>query len=165
MKSNGFFAVGIWHPKHEQNIGTLFRSALAFGAAFVFTVGRRYKKQSSDVSNTTGEIPLFHYADVKDLIEHLPNGCPLVGVELAHGLSEPLTCYDHPKAACYLLGAEDHGLSYKILRRCHKAVWIPGASACLNVASAGTVVMYDRMAKGVAGVRKEQRDACVPAGC
>lgn len=42
------FGIGVYHPKHEINIGTLIRSAYIFGANYVFTVGRRYKRQSSE---------------------------------------------------------------------------------------------------------------------
>jgi hypothetical protein len=33
----GYFGIGIYHGKTEENIGTLWRSAYAYGADFVFT--------------------------------------------------------------------------------------------------------------------------------
>ena len=142
----GYWGIGVFHCKSEVNIGTLWRSADAFGAAFVFTVGRRYQRQSSDTVGATRHIPLYNYAGLDDLIQHLPYGCPLVGIEfLIDAL--PLRKFHHPAQACYLRGAEDHGLGPKELQRCHSLIVITGASACLNVASAGTVVMYDRAAK------------------
>ena len=44
----GFFGVGIENTKTHQNIGTLWRSASIMGASFMFTIGKRYKKQASD---------------------------------------------------------------------------------------------------------------------
>lgn len=38
----------MFHAKKEVNLGTLMRSAFNFGAAYVFTVGRRYSEQASD---------------------------------------------------------------------------------------------------------------------
>lgn len=143
----GYFSIGISHPKTEENFGTLLRSAHSFGAAYVFTVGRRFHKQASDVGQSWKHIPVFEFEDVNALRASLPFSCPLIGVEMDER-AKPLPTFAHPERACYLLGAEDHGLSPKERTQCHSIVQIPGASRCLNVASAGTVIMYDRTAKG-----------------
>lgn len=142
----GYFGIGVWHPKFYQNTGTLFRSAVCFGADFVFTVGRRYDRQSSDTVHVVNCIPTYHYLTVDQLIANLPQGCRLIGVELDNR-AVSLQKYTHPMTGCYMLGAEDHGLSSEVLDKCHELVYVPGASSCLNVASAGTVVMYDRFNK------------------
>lgn len=145
--SRGFFAVGVYHPKTEQNIGTLMRSAYLYGAAFVFTVGRRYRRQASDTPNTALHVPLFHFDTVDDLIDHLPNAAPLVGVEL-DPRGEQLPTFIHPERAVYLLGAEDHGLPAHVVDKCHSLVEIPSLEPrSMNVAVAGSVVIYDRYAK------------------
>lgn len=157
----GYYAIGIWHPKTETNVGTMWRSAFSFGAAFVFTVGRRYREQSSDTCSTPKQVPLFHYRDVDDLLEHLPKGCPLVAIECGAALAaaglpnkaRTLDRFTHPERACYLLGAEDHGLPAGTLKRAHHVVEIPFGSRCLNVASAGTIVCYDRVQKEAARMR------------
>lgn len=145
MSRRGFFAIGIWHTKTATNVGTLWRSANLFGAAFVFTVGRRYKHQASDTMKTPGTIPLFHFDTVDDLHAHLPHGCELVGVEL-DPKAKPLHSFTHLPCAAYLLGAEDHGLGPVERARCHRLVQLPGRFS-MNVAAAGTVVLYDRHAK------------------
>lgn len=145
--TRGFFAVGIWHPKHENNVGTLWRSATLYDAAFVFTVGARYRRQASDTPNTPAHIPLFHYTDVDDLVKHLPYSAPLVGIEL-DSRAKDLTSYSHPQRAVYLLGAEDHGLSPEVMDRCHDLVVVPTARAFShNVAVAGALVVADRYNK------------------
>lgn len=143
-ESRGFFAIGVWHPKTEINVGTLWRSARLYGAAFVFTVGRRYTRQSSDTSNTTAHIPLFHFDMIEDLGKHLPHGARLVGVEM-DARSRPLATYTHPEACVYLLGAEDKGLPPKVLEQCHSVVQIESAlPQSMNVAVAGSLVMWHR---------------------
>lgn len=145
--TRGFFAVGIWHPKHEMNVGTLWRSATLYDAAFVFTVGARYRRQASDTPNTPAHIPLFHYTDVDDLVKHLPYSAPLVGIELDERAKD-LTSYSHPQRAVYLLGAEDHGLSPEVMDRCHDLVVVPTVrSFSHNVAVAGGLIMHDRFTK------------------
>lgn len=150
MKERGFFAVGMWHPKTEANVGTAWRSASSFGAAFMFTVGRRYRAQSSDTANAPSHIPLFHFDTIEDAVAHMPHGCPLVGVEM-DDRAVSLPHFRHPPRAAYLLGAEDKGLTPDVLAQCRFLVQIPFARQCLNVAAAATVVIYDRarcMARG-----------------
>ena len=149
-KSRGYFGVAIYRPKHDVNVGTLWRSAFLYDAAFVATVGRRYERQASDTAGTTNHIPLVHYSDIEDLVAHLPFSCPLVGVELDER-AVPLPEFSHPERAVYLLGAEDHGLPPSVMARCHRVVQIPGARDwSMNVSAAGSIVMYDRFAKAEA---------------
>jgi len=144
MSGRGFFAIGVVHGKTPQNIGTLLRSAHLYEAAFVFTVGKRYDRQASDTPATPRHTPLFNFTDVDDLHAHLPFGCPLVGIELDER-SVPLSNFTHPERACYLLGAEDHGLTATDLDRCHHVVQIETARPqSMNVAVAGSLVLHDR---------------------
>lgn len=142
----GFCAIGVYHPKHAINIGTLWRSASIFGAAFVFTVGRRYQKQSSDTIGAISTVPLFHFSDVRDLIDHLPHSCPLVGVELDER-ADKIEHFRHPARAAYMLGAEDNGLPEDVRAQVHRMVRLPGYT-CLNVATAGSIILYDRWRTG-----------------
>jgi tRNA G18 (ribose-2'-O)-methylase SpoU len=142
----GFFGVGIWHTKTEANVGTLLRSAYAFGADFVFTVGRRYSQQASDVTAAWRHIPLYHYPTLESLRSNLPYDCPIVGVELDKR-ALPLSKFSHLEREVFLLGAEDHGLNEETRRACHYLVYVDGGNVCLNVATAGSIVMWDRVAK------------------
>ncbi len=142
----GYFAVGIEHGKTEMNIGTLWRTADIMGAAFLFTVGRRYQKQASDTRKTWRHVPLMNFATLDDLVSALPFACPLVGIEL-DDRATPLVAFRHPERACYLLGAEDHGLTSEAIERCHALVRLPG-EASMNVAVAGSIVLYDRVTRG-----------------
>ncbi len=147
-EARGFFAIGITNTKTPQNIGTLWRSAHLFGASMIFTVQERYKRQAADTMATPMHTPLMHFTDIDDLIEHLPNSCPLVGVEL-DDRSVALPDYHHRPRAAYLLGAEDHGLTPAQIDRCHDLIQIPSlCHTSMNVSVAGSIVMYDRMIKG-----------------
>lgn len=140
----GYFGIGIVNGKTPANLGTLWRQAWLYEAGFIFTVGRRYERQASDTPNTPRHVPLFEYADLDDLLAHLPYGCPLVGVEL-DPRAVPLPTFTHPERACYLLGAEDHGLGPSVLERCHALVELPTPRrASMNVAVAGALVLDHR---------------------
>lgn len=156
----GFVAIGIYHGKAAVNLGTLWRSAHAFGAELIFTVGRRYERcEASDTTHARRHVPLIHFSSIDDLRAHLPWSTPLIGVEL-DDLAMPIRTFAHPERAAYLLGAEDHGLPQEVLARCHATLVLPGRY-CLNVASAGTIVLYDRWLRGVTsyGSRPAKRAA------
>ena len=138
-----FFGIGIENGKNSINYGTLMRSAFAFGASFTFLIGRRFKYQCSDTVRTYTKIPHYQCKSLDDL--PIPYGCPLVGVEI-HKKAVDLRTFEHPKNCIYLLGAEDNGLSDSALKKCHRLVYID-TKFCLNVSTAGTVVMYDRSTK------------------
>lgn len=142
---NGYFAIGVYNAKTDHNIGTLWRSAYILGAAYIFTVGKKYKKQTSDVVRTWARIPLFHYDTIEDLLENIPYDCRLIGVELTDEATF-LHDFEHPKRAIYLLGSEDFGLPEKVLEKCATLIKLPGNSS-LNVAVTGSIVVHDRAAK------------------
>lgn len=142
---HGYFGIGIQNTKTQMNIGTLWRSANIMGAAFIFTIGKRYKQQPSDTLKTPRHIPLYHYGTFEDFYNSMPYDCQLVGVEL-HERSQPIKEFKHPQRCVYLLGAEDHGLTNEAINKSHHLIQLPGESS-LNVAVAGSIVMYDRILK------------------
>ena len=141
----GYFGIGILNVKTEANIGTLWRSANIFGASFIFVIGNRYKRQSSDTMQTWRHIPLFHYETFDQFYDFMPYDCQLIGIELDER-SIPISEFSHPERCIYLLGAEDSGLSKDALNKCHKIIQLPG-DYCLNVSTAGSIVMFDRIQK------------------
>ena len=140
----GYYGIGIYHPKDTDNMGTLWRSAHNFGADFIFTIGARYKRQVSDTTKAFKHVPLFHYTSMADLKEHLPAGAELTFVEQTNGASN-LSDFKHPESAVYVLGAEDYGVPEEEMRGFRK-VFID-TPMCLNVAVAGSIVLYDRAVK------------------
>ena len=87
----------------------------------------------------------MHFVDPTSLIESLPRSTPLIGVELTDD-AVMIDEFVHPERACYILGAEDNGLSKEMLAVCHRIIKLPGTMS-MNVACAGTVVMHDRWTK------------------
>lgn len=139
----GYFGIGAEGISKAMNLGTLVRSAHAFGASFVFLVDAAYSLGTarSDTSRAETQMPLYSVDTVDAL--HLPRGCTLVGVELVDQ-SIPLPSFRHPVNAAYVFGPERGSLSPAMLARCDHVVRIP-TRFCINLAVAGAVVMYDRM--------------------
>jgi tRNA G18 (ribose-2'-O)-methylase SpoU len=144
-QSNHFFGIGIMNNVHEANIGTLWRSAYVMGASFIFTVDKKYKQQSGDVIVAWSKIPLYHYPTIHELKANLPYATRLIGVEMTEK-AVPIGEYTHPSMGVYLLGSEKDGLSTEVLNACHELVSLPGHFS-LNVAVAGSILMYDRISK------------------
>ena len=142
----GYCAIGIYQPKFNVNIGALWRSAYIFGAAYIFTIGKRYKEQASDTLKAPRHIPLYNFASLNDFKSTMPYGARLVCVEITDNAYD-LTSFAHPERAIYLLGAEDNGLPAEILKG-NIVVSIPNQrNYCLNVSVAGSLIMYDRYVK------------------
>ncbi len=139
---NEFFGIGIQNGKTPENLGVLWRSAQNLGASFIFTIGNRYAKQASDTHNAVKSMPYFHYNTFDEFFKNLPKGARLVAVEKTDK-AEQLASFKHPRRCVYLLGAEDHGLSKEAIEKAHFLVQFESVLS-LNVAVAGSIVMYDR---------------------
>ncbi|MGB3021836.1 MAG: RNA methyltransferase [Methyloceanibacter sp.] len=141
--ARGYFAIGVEGVSKAVNLGNLLRSAHAFGASFAFTIGAdaRAMDTVADTSKAPGHLPLYHWRSVAEL--NLPRGCRLVGIELLDEAVD-LPAFAHPPQAAYVLGRERGVLSPELVARCHQIVRIP-TSFSLNVATAGAIVMYDRL--------------------
>lgn len=140
----GYFGIGVEGLSKPMNAGTLFRSAHAFGASFVFTIAGVWQEREanlSDTSDSAGQVPHYHFNGLNDL--RLPDRCALVGIELLDNAVE-LPSFRHPRCAAYVLGPERGSLSPALTERCDHIIRIP-TSFCINVAIAGSIVMYDRL--------------------
>lgn len=145
MDARGYFGIGIVGSKTPINVGTLWRSAGILGASFIFTAGRRYPHQASDTIKAWRHVPFFEFDTSDELFTAIPKGCVPIAVEMCER-AKPLQTLVHPERAVYILGAEDTGVPQRVLDRCAYVVSIPGGHS-LNVAVAGSIVAYDRVAK------------------
>jgi tRNA G18 (ribose-2'-O)-methylase SpoU len=140
----GYFGVGVEGISKAMNVGSLLRTAHAFGAGFMFTVAAAYAPREgnrADTSAAEAEVPLYHFPDVASLL--LPRGCRLVGVEIRDD-AIALPSFRHPRTAAYVFGRERGELTPAMIERCEFIVRIPSRFA-LNVGIAGAIVLYDRL--------------------
>lgn len=135
----------LW-PKYGENLGTLLRTCDAVGACMA--VPRRpWVKDALAKGNTLPRPACVHWAGA-DVIEWLSAqrraGTVIVGVELA---DEAVRLGDLPAArqrTVMLLGHERDGIPQEAMELVDVAVEIPmiGSGASLNVAVAGSLVLY-----------------------
>ncbi len=145
----GYFAIGIEGANKPGNLGNLIRTAHAFGAAFVFTIKPHLRQKGiksltkafSDTSKTADHVPFYEFDRLENLV--LPKGCQLVAVEMTDGARD-MPVFRHPLKAAYILGSEMYSVSKETLQKCDHVIKIP-TKFSLNVATAGAIVMYDRL--------------------
>lgn len=143
----GLAAIGLHCPKFHSNVGGALRAAHAFGAKLVVTTGRRYKRAGTDTSAASRHLPLVH---AEHLFDAIPRGAVPVCVERFPEPIEPavyLPEFEHPEAAYYIFGPEDGAVPAEVVARCAHWVCIP-SQISLNLATAVSVVLYDRLLKG-----------------
>ncbi|WP_420547054.1 RNA methyltransferase [Curvivirga sp.] len=139
----GYFGLGVEGISKPRNVGSLYRSAHAFGGSFVFAVAPAVNVREvyqSDTSEAAKHMPLYEYGNADDI--QLPKGCKLVGVELCDD-AVWMPSFRHPLQAAYILGPERGSLSPEIQEKCDHLVKIP-TKFCVNVGIAGAIMLYDR---------------------
>lgn len=146
----GFSAIGLIRPKTAANIGGTLRAAHCYGASAVIIVGDRSGiRHPTNVSAAHLHIPIIRGDNVRKLV---PFGAVPVAVELTDGAT-PLPWFNHPEPAFYIFGPEDGTLGKSVLDWCPLRVAVPTAF-CMNLAATVNVILYDRMAKAMRGVRR-----------
>jgi tRNA G18 (ribose-2'-O)-methylase SpoU len=139
----GYFGIGVQRFSKPMNAGNLFRSAHGFGASFAFTIASKLplKSAGSDTSDAWKQMPYYRFDSVETMM--LPANCSIVGVELLDDAID-LPSFHHPRQAAYVLGPEKGSLSPDLVAKCDHVIKIP-TQFCINVATAGAIVMYDRI--------------------
>jgi len=140
----GYFGIGVERVSKAMNVGSLFRTAHAFGASFVFSIATDYDRRKAglaDTSDAARTLPLYEFDEARALA--LPRECSLVAVEITDDAAE-LPSFRHPRCAAYVFGAERGGLTSELLDLADHTVKIPTRFS-VNLAVAGALVMYDRL--------------------
>jgi TrmH family RNA methyltransferase len=149
----GFLAVAFDRPGSPGNIGTVIRSADAFGAAGVIVTGHGadpYDPRA--VRASTGSllaVPVVRAEGPADVLAWARSqraaGIPLavVGTD-EHGPADVAAC-DLTGPTLVVIGNETSGLSEAWRNACDRIVRIPisGSASSLNAASAATVLLYE----------------------
>jgi TrmH family RNA methyltransferase len=139
--------LALWRVGDPGNVGTLFRSADAFGAGVALSAGCADPTSPKALRASMGavfHVPLADWDEPSGArIALVPRGgVPLADVSLEGDL-------------VFVLGAEREGLPHDVLAACDVQATIPlqGAAESLNVAMAGTVALYEwsRAGSGPAG--------------
>ncbi|XXG54361.1 hypothetical protein AAC387_Pa03g2265 [Persea americana] len=129
----------------RHNVGTLARSATAFGVSELVLVGRR-DFNAFGSHGSTSHLRFRHFHSLSEARIYLKNekDCDICGVEITDGA---VAVNHHPfrKSTAFLLGNEGTGLSAKESEMCDFFVYIPQygcGTASLNVTVAASIVLH-----------------------
>ena len=143
------FAIAAWETSKEHNVGTLVRTAHAAAASEVILLGEREwnveAARTADLYTEIVQLP----AEPDSFRAHLAaRRWNLVAVELADASTNLFDAH-YPDRPCFFLGAELGGIPPELLGDAALIVQIPqwGLVPCLNLAVAGSIVVYDYLAK------------------
>lgn len=127
------------------NIGTLIRSALAFGVDQVI-LSKNCVDLYNDKLLRAMQGANFHisciYGDLTEIIEKLQaNGVVVVGSALENG--QDISLIEKTEKMAFIVGNEGNGMNQNILDKCDYIGYIPIQTIeSLNVAIAGSILMY-----------------------
>ena len=136
--------VALWHVADPGNVGTLLRTADAFGAGVALSEGCADPTGPKAVRASMGAIFRVPVAGFEQ-----PDG-RRVALVARGGTPLPELAIDGD--VVLVLGAERDGLPAEVLERCDERVSIPqpGGGESLNVAMAGAIALYELVARGSA---------------
>jgi RNA methyltransferase, TrmH family len=129
--------LALWHVADPGNVGTLIRTADAFGAFVALSAGCADPTSTKALRASAGAIfrvPLLEFDDAP---------APRIAL-VAHG-GKALPELELPECVTFVLGAEREGVPDDVLAGCEAAASIPVAesSESLNVATAGAIALYE----------------------
>ena len=128
--------LALWRVSDPGNVGTLIRTADAFGAAISLSAECADPLGPRALRATAGAIfrvPLVAWDAV---------GGRRIALD-AHG-GDPLAELDLEPPVTFYLGSEREGLPEALVTDCYKAtIPLPGEAESLNVAAAGAIALYE----------------------
>lgn len=133
--------VALWGVGDPGNVGTVLRSASAFGAGSVaLAPGSADPYGHKAVRASMGAIFSVPVCRVR-AVEELPG--PRVALVAREGVALAELASSVPAAGTILVGAEREGLPGDVVAACDAVAHIPIASESLNAAMAATVALYE----------------------
>ena len=135
--------VAIENIEHDQNIGSIVRTANALNVAGVHVVGRRrWNRRGAMV--TDAYLSITHHPDPRALQSWAQEaGLPILAVDVVPG-AVPIDEFPLPRRCVLLFGQEGPGLSPQALAGAAAVLSISqyGSTRSINVAAAAAIAMH-----------------------
>lgn len=135
--------IAIENLDHDFNIGSIVRTANAFGARHVHIVGaKRWNRRGAMV--TDRYLHVHHHATTAEFLAEVgARGRTVIGIDNV-GESKPLEAATLPENAVLVFGAEGPGLSPEMQQACQVILHITqyGSTRSINVGHAAAVAMW-----------------------
>lgn len=148
-RHSDYLEIAVDNVTRDFNMGTIIRTANAFGVRHVHVVGRKqWNKRGAMMTDTYLHV---HYHQTAEEFMQAIHGKTLIAVDNVEG-SRMLGDKDLPRNAVLLFGAEGPGIREELLEEAAEIVAIEqyGSTRSINVGVAAGIVMYEwvRVHKG-----------------
>lgn len=148
LKCTNFpYAVMMENFAGDFTLGSVIRSANAFGASRVFYYGeKKYNKRGTVGTHLYSDI--IHLSSI-GAVQELKKDYTFVGLEIGLPSCQSIYNYVWPRKPLIILGEEGRGISKEVLDLCDSLVYIPqyGSVRSVNAAVAGSIAMNDYLTK------------------
>jgi tRNA G18 (ribose-2'-O)-methylase SpoU len=136
--------IAIENVERDFNMGSIVRSANAFGVRHVHVIGRRQWNKRGAMA--TDRYLHVHYHDSAKAFSAYISAQPmkLIAIDNVPGAHD-MVVSDIPFNAVLIFGSESSGISDELRAICDEALFIrqKGSTRSLNVAAAAAVAMYE----------------------
>jgi tRNA G18 (ribose-2'-O)-methylase SpoU len=136
--------IAIENLERDYNMGTIVRSANAFGVRTVHIIGRKqWNKRGAMMTDTY--LRVVYHATVEVFVETMKRDKRSIIAIENNVVSQPLAEAALPKRCVLVFGSEGNGLSAELLASADLVVSIEqlGSTRSINVGVAAGIVMYE----------------------
>ena len=135
--------IGLENTERDFNMGTIVRSANAFGVRQIYVIGRRQWNKRGAMM-TDKYLHITYLATTEEFVEKMrTEGREIIAIDNIPG-SVNMSQTSLPKRAVLVFGQEGPGISEEMAQSADKIVAIEqfGSTRSINVGAAATVAMY-----------------------
>lgn len=135
--------IALENTERDFSMGTIVRSANAFGVRHVYVIGRRQWNKRGAMA-TDKYLHVHYVASILEFIGLMRDeGRSIIAIDNTPG-SVPMAQTELPRRAVLVFGQEGPGISRELAEAADQVVAIEqfGSTRSINVAAAATVAMY-----------------------
>ena len=135
--------IAVENIERDYNMGTIVRSANAFGVRHVHIIGRRQWNKRGAMM-TDKYLHVHYYPSVQEFVDEMKKTGRLIVAIENNVDSKPLSQSDFPLNCVLVFGSEANGISQELLRLSDEIRYIEqlGSTRSLNVGVAAGIAMY-----------------------
>lgn len=136
--------IAIENTLRDFNMGTIVRSANAFGVRTIHVIGRKQWNKRGAMA-TDKYLTVKYYASVFEFSSEMKQRSKVVYALENNVSSRSILATELPENLVFVFGQEGPGVSPELLAMCDETVYIPqlGSTRSLNVGVAAGIAMFE----------------------
>mmetsp|Transcript_20399 Transcript_20399/g.32872 ORF Transcript_20399/g.32872 Transcript_20399/m.32872 type:complete len:323 (-) Transcript_20399:195-1163(-) len=145
QKKKAEMVILIYDVAKKKNIGTIIRSAVAFGVSKILVVGQKRNLKTFGHQRTRNFMQFIYFEKLEEAVKHLKDSnFEILGCEICDSAKSVVS---HPFRGntAFMFGNEGSGMNAKALKACDRFIYIPQhghGTASLNVSVAASIILH-----------------------